>query len=120
MRITTCLMSLSRPEPRGGPDASALRTFRGRHSAAKAAVAAAPALVRRRRLVSSGIGLLRPGVPVTATSTIQSDQGRGKPTISLINRNSLMNIYIHDESSNITAQNDWLTGHSAARGRHRS
>jgi hypothetical protein len=43
-------------------------------------------------------------VPVTATSTIQSDQGRGKPSISLINGNSLMNIYIHDESSNITAQ----------------
>src|ERR1700683_2494037 len=97
-------MSLSRHAPRGAPDASALRMFSGRNSAAKPGVAAAPALVRRRRLVSSGIGLLRPGVPVTATSTIQPDQGRAKPTISLIDGNGLMNIYIHDESPNITAE----------------
>jgi hypothetical protein len=43
-------------------------------------------------------------VPVTATSTIQPDQGRDKLTISLINGNGLMNIYIHDESPNITAE----------------
>ena len=97
-------MSLMLPAPRGGPEASALRTFLGRNSAAKAAVAAAPALVSRRRLVSSGIGLLRPGVPVTATSTIQPDQGRAKPTISLIDGNDSMNIYIHDESPNIIAE----------------
>jgi hypothetical protein len=44
--------------------------------------------------VSSGIGLLHPGVPVIATSTIQPDPGRRIPTVSLMAGNGLVKLYI--------------------------
>jgi hypothetical protein len=54
-------------------------------------------------------------VPVIATSTIQPDQGRRNPTVSLMAGNGLMKFYMSDECRKLVLNNDSLASHFSRR-----